>query len=158
MTRIVNRAELSEIFGVVPSTITSWQLLGMPVVKKGRRGIPDQFDSAACLRWHLEYATRPPSSADPGSPTSRKLSANATLKELELERRLNQVAPVALFVQVAASLAGQIDTVLSRLPSKLAPIVAAEIDQTKCQWAIDKAINEAREEIIAAGKGVVGSE
>jgi phage terminase Nu1 subunit (DNA packaging protein) len=39
--RIVNRRELAELLGVVPSAITKYVDLGMPVFKRGVRREPD---------------------------------------------------------------------------------------------------------------------
>ena len=49
---IVNRSELASILGVNLSTLDNYVRKGMPVLKNGQRGVPNEFDSADCIYWY----------------------------------------------------------------------------------------------------------
>lgn len=50
--RRVGRAQLAELMGVHPDTISDYTAAEMPVLRKGGHGKESTYDSVACLEWH----------------------------------------------------------------------------------------------------------
>jgi phage terminase Nu1 subunit (DNA packaging protein) len=147
--KIVNRAELARICGVVPSTINKWEENGCPVVKKGRIGMPAEFNTVDVLDWRIERAL---SLNNPSSATERKARANAGIAEMKLKAALDAVVLVDVAAETfntrLATIAERIDTVAR----KIADQVAQQNDPRRCEVLIRQAINEVRRQIVAAGE------
>ena len=52
--RIVGQEKVAELFGVAPKTIVEWQEAGFPIAVRGKRGVPSEFESAACIDWYVQ--------------------------------------------------------------------------------------------------------
>lgn len=95
-------AELAVLFGVTPKTITKWTGLGMPC--DGGRGRAYVFDSAACMKWKMEYEIgriikenipeEDQIKVSLNEARRRKELAGALKAELELANELSQVANI----------------------------------------------------------------
>jgi len=156
--RVVNRAELAKIFDVVPSTINKWQQIGMPVRRKGSRGIPDQFNSADCLWWRIAYLAREPADNDLSSLAHRKLVAVTSIKEHVAERAMRSVVPVDWFTEAQEEVFEIVREELSRIAPAAAKRVAQEQGVVRCRNVLDEAVNDARSAIVArAGMILKGS-
>ncbi len=77
---LVTRDELAQAMGVNAYTITKWQLDGLPIVSRGRAGVPSRYDQAACLAWK---AARDVSAATAGGLSVA--TENAKLKRAQTE-------------------------------------------------------------------------
>ena len=51
---IVNKTELSEIFGVSQTTLTEWQKAGMPYKKGANTSAGNTYNTAACIAWRRD--------------------------------------------------------------------------------------------------------
>ncbi|WLE27682.1 terminase small subunit [Xylella fastidiosa] len=83
----VNRAGLSEIFGVALPTVDQWARNGCPVVKRGGRGREWTFDTAVVARWLRDKAAEEAAGgavADIEEWKRRKIAAEAQREELHL--------------------------------------------------------------------------
>ena len=87
----VNRAELAEVFGVTPPTVTAWVERGCPYIAGGRKGRAWLFDTAAVGRWRQQQAREavqtPTATVSLEEAQRRREAALAELAELELEER-----------------------------------------------------------------------
>lgn len=49
--RLVNRAQIAELLGIHPDTISDYTRDGMPVTERGGHGRESVYDAVACLNW-----------------------------------------------------------------------------------------------------------
>jgi len=55
--KIVNKGELSEILGKTERTLTTWQKNGLPILREGRAGVPQLYDTEEVIQWLIDRAT-----------------------------------------------------------------------------------------------------
>ena len=110
--KIVNRAELSAIFGVAVTTIDAWVRNGCPYVQKAAgKGKSWQFDTAAVAGWREKRAADEASGsvvADEAALKRRKLIADVLTAEMEAAEKRGLVAPVAGMQRATARLMAEI--------------------------------------------------
>ncbi|WP_417623198.1 hypothetical protein [Parasphingorhabdus sp.] len=129
----LNRTEMADFLAVAPTTLDAWTRQGCPVESRPGQGKAAEFDSGAVTRWwiasQVEKATKRGDADAIDAHRSRKLSAEADLRELELaklqgelihlddvERAFTQYsvavrgAAMALPDRAALRLAGETDT------------------------------------------------
>lgn len=51
---IVNKTQLTNIFGVTLRTIQNWQNEGLPSLTEGQQGTPNQYNTGDCIKWYVE--------------------------------------------------------------------------------------------------------
>lgn len=52
--RIISQAQMAALFGVSEEAINQWQQQGMPVAQHGGNGVPNEYESAPCIRWLVD--------------------------------------------------------------------------------------------------------
>lgn len=52
--KIKGQEQIAEVFGVAPKTIVEWQEQGFPVAKRGKRGVPSEYETEVCIAWHVQ--------------------------------------------------------------------------------------------------------
>lgn len=87
--RSVTRAQLAELIGVHPDTITDYAKGGMPVITRGGRGLESQYDAVDCLAW---WRARQGKNAKEAAQT-RAYDASAELNELKLAQQRGDLWP-----------------------------------------------------------------
>lgn len=78
---IVNQSRLTEILGVSDVTIWEWQKEGLPVVKLGDRGLPNEYDTVAVIKWRIAREV-----AKLGPQTVKDETAKVALEIMQMER------------------------------------------------------------------------
>jgi terminase small subunit / prophage DNA-packing protein len=150
---LANSAEVAELFEVDPVTVRQWAASGCAYVKRGGKGIEWQFETAVVHRWLVQRALRQAGIGDPArddlpSLKSRKLRADAELKEITLKRRAEDLVPLAVFMdtirEAFAGVSETLTSIASGVAANVAPLVAAETNVMRCREIIAHAINEAR--------------
>lgn len=75
VTLIKGQERIAAALGVAPKTIVEWQAAGFPIARRGGRGVPSEYDLAACRQWLEKHAAnKSPYSrwreipADPSAP------------------------------------------------------------------------------------------
>lgn len=131
---VLNRTDTAAALGIAKTTLDNWVADGAPVMdRQGRKGVETQYETGEVIRWWLareveKVAQRGDADAI-DAHRSRKLSAEADLRELELaklqgelihldevERAFTQYsvavrgAAMALPDRAALRLAGETDT------------------------------------------------
>lgn len=99
----LNRAELSEFFGIAMTTVDNWVRAGCPVVKRGGRGVAWVFNSADVAAWREGLARQEVTGTADDSFDDlkrRKLAAETVQAELALAKAKGDVAPVSEFREV----------------------------------------------------------
>lgn len=78
---LVNSIEsIAEVLGVSRRTVVDWQAEGMPVHRRGKRGVGSQFETAVCIRWVTQGEIR---KARADRPSDRLASVRADKIEME---------------------------------------------------------------------------
>ncbi|MBS0289285.1 MAG: terminase small subunit [Proteobacteria bacterium] len=138
---LVNRTELSSIFGKNVSTIDNWIRQGMPYIEKGSKGIGWMFDTSKCIAWRETKLREDASSnekIDLDEAKRRKIAAEAKLLEIELQKKQEEVI---LRLDVEQGLTHAYLTIKQRLrtlPDRIVPQLA----QSDEQFARELLINE----------------
>lgn len=145
-------SQLASIFGVHRNTVAMWVQQGCPVDRMPDRkaGVPAGLDPAKVMKWTEERAVQLALGGREGldieEARARKVSAEATLAELEVEKARGKLVEVE---HVAAVVGEQFAAVRARLISmgtKLAPILAP--DRTnEVKAVLDQAVYEALDEL-----------
>lgn len=83
---------LADMFGVAPKTIVEWQEQGMPILERGRPGIPSRYDSEACIDW---YVAREVGKVQGELPRDRLARLQAEEIELRLGEKRGLLVPTS---------------------------------------------------------------
>lgn len=147
-------SETAEFFGATAPTIRSWAEAGCPYIMRGGRGREWMFDSAAVADWRIEVELRRKGvggteGKDRTSLAHRKQEAETELREGERDRKMGQLLPVGWLLDIVGIVFDNVNAKLSAIANRCAPLVAVETDVTKCHRIIERAINEARRELVA---------
>lgn len=150
----VSMSEAAEFFGVVGRTIREWTEMGCPYLKRGGRGETWEFDTAAVVAWRIEVelSRRGVGSAkgtDRTSLSHRKSQAETEIKEVDLARKAGQLLPIGWFLEVLGYTLDACNGKLQAVANRVAPLVAVESDVQRCHRIVEKAIDEARRELVA---------
>ncbi|KAF0102465.1 MAG: hypothetical protein FD187_2362 [bacterium] len=90
--RVIGQDKIAEMMGVAPKTIVEWQEAGFPVAVQGGRGVPNEYDAAACIRWLVDREVR---KVQAESPKDRLHRLQADDMELRLAEKRAQLVPAA---------------------------------------------------------------
>lgn len=144
--RVWNSVEAAEFFDVRPGTIREWTSRGCPYLKRGGKGIEWHFDSAALIRWRIDYLVKLATGeiGDRGGLTTRKHTAETGIKEMEFESAISQVVPLPIFLRSLEAIFDVVRRQLDKIAPEAAPLVARQADLTRCHLIIAEAINKAR--------------
>ena len=52
--KIKGQEQIADVLGVAPKTIVEWQEQGFPVAKRGKRGVPSEYDTDVCIAWFVK--------------------------------------------------------------------------------------------------------
>jgi hypothetical protein len=157
---IIIKSELAKRLGVSPPAISKYIRQGMPVRADGR------IDYRAAKKWHAANVVGksmlrgrvPVSKPKQANPSLRSLAETKIQRErvrlekeeLELERAKGAVVDRSEVSGKYAALIVQFRNRALRLPTTLAPRVAAETDTSACQRILEGAIREALQELADA--------
>jgi phage terminase Nu1 subunit (DNA packaging protein) len=151
MGQRVNRSDLASVFGVSLPTINAWVKRGCPVVQRGRKGKPWEFDTADVANWReqqaAEAAVGDTSKLDIDEAKRRKEAADAALKELELARLRNEVVSVSLIADVIGDQFSTCRARLLALPAKAAPLVIGHEDLSQVRDILEQQVRDALAEL-----------
>ncbi|HEV7434345.1 MAG TPA: terminase small subunit [Pseudorhizobium sp.] len=132
----VSQTDLADIFGVTDTTIRAWERDGMPVIAKGSRGLPDAYDTAACIEWRLAQVLARVPAEQPGDVVSedearrRKIYAEAQLAELKLDVERGELVEISAVGEEVDAVFSQVRARLLAIPGALALALTNEPDPT----------------------------
>jgi phage terminase Nu1 subunit (DNA packaging protein) len=153
MSKIVNRSELAEIFGKSLPTVSAWITRGCPVVERGGRGREWQFDTAAVHDWLMTNAVAAASGdtskMDIDEARRRKLAAEATMAEIDVDQRLARLVTVEDSRRVIGAQCAMVRTRLLAMPSTWAPRLHRIKTIAEIAEVMTAAVVEALEELSA---------
>lgn len=147
--KIVNRGELCQIMGISSPTIDNWEKRGMPVQKKGGKGVANEYNTAEVIKWWASDEASPGASRATGEEAAkeRKLTAEAGLAEIKLAEARGEVVPTDKAVKGFAKMTAAVRAKMLAIPTKLAPVVAVTTDIEMARAAIEEAVREALSEL-----------
>jgi hypothetical protein len=150
-SNMVTAAALARTLGLSDSRITGLKAEGLPYEETphGHR-----FNLPESVRWytaHIRAAGRPVATPTEVSPLDaarqRKAEAEARMIELRLAKELGQVVAIDDAVTVFAEHIAAARSQLLAMPSRLAPVLAAEDSAIECEQVLMAAIRDALEEL-----------
>ena len=151
----VNLAELSQIHGVSLPTISNWVKQGCPFEHKGRLGKEWIFNTAKVARWREDKAAANAigdvASLDIDEVKLRKLAAEASLAELELEKQRGLVVPIADVTEVWAKELSVTRARILSITNSLPPALMGITDLNECKIIVTKTVREALESLSEYG-------
>lgn len=147
--QILNRTEMADHLGVVMTTLDDWVRRGCPVVQRGSRGRPWQFNSADVRAWRDEDIRRDASRVETASNDElrrRKYQAETELVELELARAKDQVVEVEQYERALAKVFGEVRTNLRTvLPERAVRRLLGENEETRFKASLLEEVDQALE-------------
>lgn len=151
--REVNKTEVADLFGVSLSTVDQWLRRGLPSERREKNVV---FNTAQVTQWLEAQAgeraaggTTQAGSID--EARIRKISADAALAELQLQRERGEVVAIEEVAKEFGDACAAVRAKLLAIPTKLAPRVAIEDSEVTCRDLIEREIIEALNELVADG-------
>jgi len=155
MKKYINLAELASRYGVSTTTAQDWLKKDLPYVEKGGAGKSYQFDSKATDKWHEKNIVRKALEKNKKSnlfdEQTRKTSAEADLKELELSERLGNLIEVDVIEKLLEDMVVVARKKLEGMPAKLASALVACNTRAEAKSVIEKEVNENLGELVTFG-------
>lgn len=151
---IVNKADLAAIFGVSVVAVDQWIGKGCPFSQKGSKGVGYEFDTAAVIEWRTETALKKVTEAGAKAskdPSQRKLTAEAALAELKLDRELGKLLPADEVEKTWDRLTTTCRARLLSIPSGSAPAAFAAESEEDVRLLIEEALHSALNELSRQG-------
>ncbi|WP_038210482.1 terminase small subunit [Xylella fastidiosa] len=146
----VNRAGLSEIFGVALPMVDQWARNGCPVVKRGGRGREWTFDTAVVARWLRDKAAEEAAGgavADIEEWKRRKIAAEAQREELHLADAKKQVAPLEQVEKTLARVFAEVRANLRTIPGRTVALLLGETDERRYKRVLLQEIDQTLENL-----------
>lgn len=156
--KTVNKAELAAIFGVSLTAIENWLANGLPYVEKGGPGTSYKFDSAQVIEWRVDQAVEKAADSaakGKGEPLTRKITAEAALAELKLDRELGRLVAIEDVEKTWDKLSTACRARLLAIPARIGPVAFAAESVDDVRDLIEESIHLALNEL--ASKGIEAS-
>lgn len=148
---IVSQGEICRLFNTTAQTVLSWERKGCPIEQKGGRGKPSLYRVADVIRWRESQAALAASgdlsAMDMDEAKRRKLSAEAAMAEILLDKERGEIAEIATIVGVVGKGLDACRARLLGISSKIAPVLALETSPVTIKEIVDDAVHEALDEI-----------
>lgn len=149
----VTQTELATFLGVTSATVRRWVEQGCPVATRGARGVAAAFNSAEVFRWLVADELRRrgvggEQGIDNTSLSHRKQLADTESAELDRDRKMGNVVPIGWLVEILERAFTALQSKMTALPTRGAPLVAHETDIRKCQAILTRLIDECTDELV----------
>jgi terminase small subunit / prophage DNA-packing protein len=69
--RIIGQENIASVFGVAPKTVVEWQGQGFPVSLRGGPGVPNEYETEACIGWLVDREVKKVSAERPQDRLAR---------------------------------------------------------------------------------------
>ncbi len=140
MKPLMNKQEIIEALDVSISSLNNYIQMGMPVAERGKQGKPSLYDLEDCRAWLNENIKA--GSEDMSAAKLRKLQAEASLAELELQRERSELVEIEEVAEQVADAFSRVRSKLLTIPTKTSGLVYALQTQREVQAVLDEAIRE----------------
>lgn len=153
MGQKLNRSDLAAFIGVSLPTVDRWIKDGMPVVRRGGRGIEWEFDSADVIKWLGDRRAADASGtaiSDLAEIERRTKFATMQKAELELAKAKGEVAPIKEFERAQAKAMAEIRANVMNVPARAVLQLLGETDETAFKQKLAAELRLALETAAAA--------
>lgn len=140
MKPVMNKQELIEALDISISSLNNYIQMGLPVFERGKQGKPSLYNLDDCLAWI--NANIKPGGEDMSAAKLRKLQAEASLAELELQRERGELVEIEEVAKQVADAFSRVRSKLLTIPTKTSGLVYALQSQREVQTVLDEAIRE----------------
>lgn len=140
-TNLLNKQEITEALDISISSLNNYIQAGMPVSRRGKQGKPSLYNLSDCQQWIAEKIKQL-DNEDMSAARLRKLQAEASLSELELQRERGLLVEIEVVAQEVAETLSTIKTRLLALPSKVSGIVLGVPTQREINDILDREMRE----------------
>lgn len=138
-----NKKELAGILGVTERALTLWQDEGMPIAKKGRRGVSNEYDTGTVIDWRVQ---REVSKATGETPKDRLARVQADRVELDIAEKLGRLVPVDSIEPMWLGYVTSARQFLRAEPPRLAHVLelteGVEAKRAKLEQTFDEYLNK----------------
>ncbi|WP_298938126.1 terminase small subunit [uncultured Ruegeria sp.] len=146
---ILNRTETADQFGIAMTTLDDWVRRDCPVVQRGGRGRPWQFNTADLMKWReadIRAQSQGVQSASADELKRRKLEAETEMAELDLAKAKDLVAPIEQIERALSKAFGEVRANLRNVvPGRAARRLVGETNQTIIKVVLLEEIDQALE-------------
>lgn len=148
----LNRSDLAAHIGVSLPTVDRWIKDGMPVVRRGGRGIEWEFDLADVIRWRVDVAKEAAGgdATDLAEIEKRTAAAKMLKAELELAKARGDVAPLAQIERNLSKVFAEVRANMRNIPSAVASVIIGETDERRLKSVLLEEIDKALEALATA--------
>lgn len=147
MGKYLNKFDAATLLNVEEPTIARWaKREGMPCVQFGSRGKEWQFDKNDIILWYSQKIKKNTDESQDQART-RKLIAEATLSELDVEQRLGALILVSDIADIVEDEYSNVRARLLSLPTKLAPALYQISDLIETQEILEQGIQDVLKEL-----------
>lgn len=137
---LLNKQELIEALDISLSSLNNYIQAGMPVAVRGKQGKPNLYDLGAVQQWIADNVKG--DTEDINAAKLRKLQAEASLAELELQRERSELVEIEEVAKQVADAFARVRAKLLSLPTKTSGLVYGLQTQREVQTVLDDAVRE----------------
>ena len=159
--KIVTRAALARVLRVSPPTLDAYQARGMPVFKRGSKGIPAIYDLADVIEWvRKDEASKHSEAAPKGyeDARARHESAKAQLAEIALAEKRKSVVAIADVQRVVRDESQVVRQLLLSIPARVSQTLAILSDASEIERTLKSEIGAALEELTIGADDLTNDE
>lgn len=148
----LNRSDLAAHLGKSLPTIDRWIKDGMPVVRRGGRGVEWEFDLADVISWQIDVARAAAGgdATDLAEIEKRTAAAKMLKAELELAKARGEVAPLAQIERNLAKVFAEVRANMRNIPSAVVSDIIGETDERRLKSVLLEEIDKALEALATA--------
>lgn len=149
MTKEINKNEVSLLLNVSEQTIMNWiQRKGLPYKTAGGKGIPWVFSEEDVLVWYSNLNQKESASQESfDEARTRKMVAEATLAEINVEKEKGRLVEVDAVADIVADEYANVRANLLNLPQKMAPTLMGIQTLEEIQQLLEDGVNEVLAEL-----------
>lgn len=145
---IVGKGEAAEFFGLSTQALDHWFRTGCPVLSRSEAGHIESLDLRELARWRIGRSEQ---GSESEREKTRLTRAQADAAELRLAEERAALIRVPLVVKAWHSYVLACRAKLLALPTRLAPLVAAEADTDACREILEREVAAALTELAHDG-------
>lgn len=151
--QVVTRTALAEHFGVSATSVDHWVRTGCPVVQRGAKGKPWQFNTVDVMDWRLDKVREEATGSAPADEQElrrRKLAAQTAQAELDLAKAKGEVAPLDQIERGVSRAFAEVKASIRNVPSRAARLLIGETDETRFKAVLLSELDQALEALADA--------
>ena len=137
---IVDKKQLSKIFGVSERTITEWQKNGMPVQSKSV-GTSNGYETVDVIAWRIASSTEKDDETESHGialtrERARKTKAEADRVELRLAKEKQELLEADIVFHAWSEILADVRQSVLQFPMRITPLILGLEDETKIKEVI----------------------